>query len=79
MARTLQRGAGMDAWWSDLDNAVLTCLDAGPMSPAEIARRLGTSEASATSLLCLLAQEGRVRIALVESQPTVVRDAHRAA
>lgn len=68
----------METWWSDLDDAVLRCLHAGPMSPIDLARRIGTSEATAASLVCLLAQEGRVRIALVDV-PGIVRDAHRAA
>jgi hypothetical protein len=61
-------------WWRDLDRDVLGCLsENGAMSPAEVARHLGVSESAATSLLCLLAQEGRVRIRLVESRVEVAR------
>jgi hypothetical protein len=56
-----------EAWWSDLDAAVLTCLQAhGAMAPIEIGHHLGLSESAVTSLLCLLVQDGKVRICLVE-------------
>jgi hypothetical protein len=65
---------GEPDWWRELDRAVLGCLsEHGAMSPAELARQLGVSESAATSLLCLLAQEGRVRIRLVESRVEVAR------
>jgi hypothetical protein len=48
--------------WADLDRAVLDCLLAGPVEPADIAKRLGMSEGAASSILILLATEGRVRI-----------------
>jgi hypothetical protein len=76
LARPLHITRAMNTWWTDLDDAVLECLETGPTSPAELAGRLGMSEASATSLLCLLAQEGRVRIALVESASGAVTGAH---
>jgi hypothetical protein len=57
----------MTDWWSDLDTAVLECLkDAGPTGPGEVAERLGMSETAATSLLCMLAKQRKVRICLVE-------------
>lgn len=52
-------------WWADLDNALLQCVADGAMDPAEIGRRLGISADAATSVLMLLAQEGKVRIRLV--------------
>lgn len=58
--------AGMDSWWSDLDDAIIGCLAEGePLAPAEIGRRLGLSEGAVVSLVNLLAQEGKVRICLV--------------
>jgi DNA-binding CsgD family transcriptional regulator len=55
-------------WWADLNQEVLDCLaSAGRSTPAEIGRRLGMSESGATSLISMLAREGKVRIALVES------------
>lgn len=58
----------MEEWWSELDDAVLACLqEPGGMSPGEIGRRLSISEAAAVSVLGMLAREGRVRIARVEA------------
>jgi len=58
--------AGMESWWSDLDEAILGWLaDEGPLAPAEIGCRLGLSEGAVASLVSLLAQEGKVRICLV--------------
>lgn len=54
-------------FWADLDDEVLRCLARhGALSPRELARHLGMSEAAAVSLLCLLAQQGRVTIRAVE-------------
>jgi len=58
----------VEKWWSELDDAVLACLgEPGGVSPEEIGRRLGMSEAAAVSVLGMLAQVGRVRIARVEA------------
>ncbi|HEY3064318.1 MAG TPA: hypothetical protein VGL09_00880 [Methylomirabilota bacterium] len=58
----------MEDWWDDLDNALLGCLaESGGVSAAEAARRLGVSEAAVVSLAGMLAREGRLRIALIES------------
>ena len=65
-------------WWADLNREVIECVTtAGPTTPAEVGRRLGMSEAGATSLLAMLAREGKVRIALVEvaSEATVLTPA----
>ncbi len=60
-------GHAVSDWWSEIDGAVLELLeDGGPLSPAELGRRLGFSEAAASSLLCCLASAGKVRIRLVE-------------
>ena len=56
----------MTEWWTALDDAIVACLEAGARNPAEIGLRLGMSEAAASSVLSLLAREGRIRIALVE-------------
>ncbi len=57
----------MSSWWSELDESVLSCLAVGgPMAPEEIARRVGISAQAAESVLAMLAQEGKVRIACVE-------------
>jgi rare lipoprotein A (peptidoglycan hydrolase) len=57
----------MDDWWADLDGEILRGLkEWGPSTPAEVGRRLGVSEGAATSLLCVLAGAGKVRISLVE-------------
>ncbi|MBI2217545.1 MAG: AsnC family protein [Candidatus Rokubacteria bacterium] len=56
------------AWWDDVDEAVLDCLAGGAsMTPADIGRRLGMSEDAATSVITMLAQEGKLRISLVTS------------
>lgn len=58
----------MDDWWAELDGEVLGWLAAlSPIAPAEIGLRLGISERAATSLLAMLAVQGKVRICLVEA------------
>ena len=59
----------VDDFWGDFHRDILNCLAMGPVSPGEIGRRLGISEGAATSVLSLLAAEGRVRICLVERTP----------
>ena len=57
----------MDGWWNEIDDQVKSCLERhGAMAPADIARQLGLSEGAVTSVLSLLAQEGKLRIARVE-------------
>lgn len=57
----------MDHGWQEIDDQVLACLaDRGPMSPDELGKELSMSEQAAISLICLLAQEGRVAIRLIE-------------
>ena len=57
----------MDGWWNEIDDQVTSCLERhGAMAPADIARQLGLSEGAVTSVLSLLAQEGKLRIARVE-------------
>jgi hypothetical protein len=55
----------MDHFWRELDDAVLACLANGDDTPSEIGRQLGISEPAASSILTMLAVEGRVRISRV--------------
>ena len=57
-------------WW-DVDGEVLAALRAGARSPEEIAAVVGMSPAAVTSVVGMLAREGRVRIRLVELVATV--------
>lgn len=60
----------MDGWWTEIDDQVRLCLERhGAMAPAELARQLGLSEGAVMSVLSLLAQEGKLRIARVELPP----------
>jgi hypothetical protein len=52
----------VDHLWSEIDSAVMECLAAGVAAPADIGKRLGMSEAAATSILTMLAAEGKVAI-----------------
>jgi hypothetical protein len=57
----------MDSWWQDIDRDVRSVLERyGSMTPAEIARMLRLSEGAVSSVLSMLAQEGKLRIARVE-------------
>lgn len=60
----------MDGWWTEIDDQVQASLERqGAMAPAELARQLGLSEGAVISVLSLLAQEGKLRIARVELPP----------
>ena len=60
----------MDGWWTEIDDQVRACLQRqGAMAPAELARQLGLSEGAVLSVLSLLVQEGKLRIARVELPP----------
>lgn len=53
-------------WWSETERAVVECLgSAGPMSPQDLAHRVGISEGEAIAFLCMLAREKKVAIRLV--------------
>jgi DNA-binding Lrp family transcriptional regulator len=57
----------MDGWWNDIDRDVRAVLERhGSLTPAEIARALRMSEGAVSSVLSMLAQEGKLRIARVE-------------
>ena len=55
-----------DDWWADLDDEVLGGLGDGPLSAAELGRRLGLSEEAAVALLAMLARDRKIRICRVE-------------
>ena len=60
----------MDSWWNDIDRDVHGVLERhGSMTPAEIARMLRLSEGAVSSVLSMLEQEGKLRIARVELLP----------
>ncbi len=69
----------IENWWSEVDGTILDCLwNFGPMSPAELGRRVGISEGEATMFLSPLVQEGRARMHLVDvGERTVPRDRPR--
>jgi len=53
-------------WWSATEHAVVDALaSAGPMSPQDLAQRVGISEGEAIAYLCMLAKEEKVAIQLV--------------
>ena len=53
-------------WWSETEHAVVEALaSAGPMSPQDLARRVGISDGEAIAFLCMLAREQKVAIQLV--------------
>ena len=57
----------MDGWWTEIDDQVRAILERqGAMAPAELARQLNLSEGAVVSVLSMLAQEGKLRIARVE-------------
>lgn len=53
-------------WWSEIDHDILACLREGPKSTSELGKRLGLSAAALSSLLLMLAAEGRVRVERVK-------------
>jgi DNA-binding Lrp family transcriptional regulator len=60
----------MDGWWDQIDEQVRMSLERnGAMTPSEISRQLSISESAVQSILSLLTQEGKVRIAKVEAVP----------
>jgi len=57
-----------DDWWADVEREFLACLDDdGTTSVKTIARKLKISEEAASSLIAILAREGKVRISAVEA------------
>jgi len=53
-------------WWGEIDARILQCLEAnGSMTPLDLGRTIGLSDEAVTSVLCLLAQEGKIHIRLV--------------
>jgi DNA-binding MarR family transcriptional regulator len=57
----------MDGWWDEIDTQIETALfRTGGMTPGDLAREVGLSEAATVSVLSRLATEGRIRISRVE-------------
>ena len=57
----------MDGWWNEIDEQIEKALvRVGGMTPGDLAREIGLSEAATVSVLSRLASEGKVRIARVE-------------
>jgi len=53
-------------WWSESEHAIAACLGSnGPMSPENLAQRVGISECETTAFLCMLAREKQISIRLV--------------
>ena len=54
--------------WAEIDDAVLAALAecGGRLTPGQIAKRVGMSEDAVRSVVSMLAEQGKVRIALVE-------------
>ena len=50
------------SWWGELDEQVIACLRSGPQSTQDLAWKLGMSSTAVTSLLFMLAAQGKVRI-----------------
>ena len=57
----------MDGWWNEIDEQIeKALLRVGGMTPGDLAREIGLSEAATVSVLSRLASEGKIRIARVE-------------
>jgi DNA-binding Lrp family transcriptional regulator len=70
----------MTDWWDDVDEATLDALAAagGRLTLSELAHGLGMSEEAVRSVVAMLAEQGRVRIAAVElGRPHGLRRAAR--
>ena len=67
-------------WWSETEQAIVACLaNAGPMSPEDLARRVGISEGETTAFLCMLARENKISILLVGVRDSLASRSPRAA
>jgi len=68
LAPMLLGSCGMiENFWAETDAAILQCLrEQGAMSPDELAHRLGISPGESTTLVCLLAAQGKIKVRLVE-------------
>ena len=62
-----ERRGDVDGWWDEIEGEIDHCLRQGDCTPAELGRQLGMSESAVASLICVLATEGKVRIARVEA------------
>ena len=70
-----------EPWWDAIDANVLDVLSAagGRLTLAEIAAKVGMSEDAARSVVTMLAEQGKVRIAAVEltGRPLAVAPSRR--
>ena len=57
----------MNGFWDELDDEVLRLLSDRPMTVAELAGRLGVSDAGMRSIVGMLACDGKVLIDRVEA------------
>jgi hypothetical protein len=56
----------VDGWWDEIEREIDQCLRRhGDCTPAELGQQLGMSDGPIASLICVLAAEGKVRIARV--------------
>jgi predicted ArsR family transcriptional regulator len=49
-------------WWTEIDEQIIACLRNGPQSTQDLAWKLGMSTTAVTSLLSMLAAQGKVHI-----------------
>lgn len=57
----------LEDYWTGIEDEIVSCLrDNGPMPPSELGEHLHISRDAATSLIAMLARDGKVRIGLVE-------------
>ncbi len=67
LARPVLVARTVEDWWEEIETDLINALATGqPVALGDVARKIGMSEAATTSLLCSLAQQGKVRIRLVE-------------
>jgi DNA-binding MarR family transcriptional regulator len=56
----------MDGWWNEIEVEILSWLQrAGESTPSELGRHLGMSASATTSLLAILASDGKLSITRV--------------
>ena len=66
----------MDGWWDEIEHEIEHCLRGQPdCTLAELGQKLGMSESATASLICVLAADGKVRIARVAAASHADRSA----
>lgn len=67
-------------WWSETEQSIVECLrSAGPMSPENLARRVGISQGETRAFLCMLAREEKIVIHLVGVKSSPASESPRVA